>query len=272
MMAGPQGQAERRSAASRFFLALCASLLFAGFFSLGTWQVKRLHWKLALIERVEQRVHAPVADAPGPAQWPAITADGDEYRHVRVTGAYLEALSARVQATTDLGAGFWVMTPLCGTDGNVVLVNRGFITEAAAARAPLPAPAPGADGGCRPHEAREGQDVTVTGLLRLSEPGGGYLRANDPAADRWHSRDVQAIAATRGVPQVAPYFIDADADANRSKGSKSEADAGRPVGGLTVISFHNNHLVYAVTWYALAAMVVGAFIWVLRSGRKARLD
>ena len=36
------------------------------------------------------------------------------------------------------------------------------------------------------------------------------------------------------------------------------------VGGLTVVSFHNNHLVYALTWYALALMVAGAFYWVAR--------
>ncbi len=32
--------------------------------ALGTWQVKRLSWKLDLIERVEARVHAEPTDAP----------------------------------------------------------------------------------------------------------------------------------------------------------------------------------------------------------------
>jgi surfeit locus 1 family protein len=89
--------------------------------------------------------------------------------------------------------------------------------------------------------------VTVTGLLRASEPGGGFLRANDPADGRWYSRDVAAIAEAEGVGPVAPYFIDAGATPN---------PRGLPVGGLTVVSFRNTHLAYALTWFALAALVV----------------
>ena len=95
------------------------------------------------------------------------------------------------------------------------------------------------------------QPVTVTGLLRLTEPGGGFLRSNDPQADRWYSRDIAAIAARRGVT-AAPYFIDADASLNRP---------GQPVAGLTVIKFSDNHLVYAVTWYILALMTLGGFLY-----------
>ena len=80
--------------------------------------------------------------------------------------------------------------------------------------------------------------VTVTGLLRMSEPGGAFLRANDPASDRWFSRDVAAIAASRGLDKVAPYFIDAE---------RAPGESGLPVAGLTVIAFSNNHLVYALT-------------------------
>ncbi len=39
----------------------------------------------------------------------------------------------------------------------------------------------------------------MTGLLRLSEPKGAFLRSNDPKDDRWYSRDVAAIAAARGA-------------------------------------------------------------------------
>jgi len=38
--------------------------------------------------------------------------------------------------------------------------------------------------------------ATVTGLLRITEPHGGFLRHNDPAGTMV-SRDVQAIAAAR---------------------------------------------------------------------------
>ena len=101
-------------------------------------------------------------------------------------------------------------------------------------------------------------ETTVTGLLRITEPGGMLLRSNDPAAERWFSRDVEAIAAARGLTDVAPYFIDADAASD---------GPGWPVGGLTVIKFHNNHLVYALTWYGLALMVAVGTVYVIRQSR-----
>src|SRR5579872_6570376 len=108
-----------RSVAVLRMLAVCAGLVFAGFVALGTWQLKRLQWKLDLIERVDQRVHAPAVAAPGPGRWQQINADADEYRRVRLTGTFLYALTARVQAVTELGSGFWLLTPLRSADGNV---------------------------------------------------------------------------------------------------------------------------------------------------------
>ncbi|MES2262194.1 MAG: SURF1 family protein [Pseudomonadota bacterium] len=256
----------RRSATLRYALLACAVLLVGVLLALGTWQVQRLLWKQQLIARVEQRVHAAPAAAPGKPSWPNVKAESDEYRHVLVSGTFLYELTTRVQAVTELGSGYWLLTPLCGADGTVVLVNRGYVpagaksspanskTTSSAGSAPA---CPPADGGVR-------ATVTVNGLLRISEPAGGFLRNNDSAAERWYSRDVAAIAAARGLDNVAPYFIDADA-------AQAPAQVGdpAPVGGLTVISFHNNHLVYALTWYALAAMVVGALLWVAREGRKS---
>src|SRR4051794_25577771 len=100
---------------------------FVLFVALGTWQVKRRAWKLDLIARVEQRVHAPASPAPGPAQWPNVTAAADEYRHVTATGTFLDSSQTLVQAVTDLGAGYWVLSPLRQADGSVVLINRGFV-------------------------------------------------------------------------------------------------------------------------------------------------
>ncbi len=95
----------------------------------------------------------------------------------------------------------------------------------------------------------------------MSEPKGGFLRSNDPAADRWYSRDVAAISAARGLTDTAPYFIDADATAN---------PGGLPVGGLTVIAFRNTHLVYALTWFALALMLTVFTIRVAREELRIR--
>lgn len=235
------------STGARVLLALLVTAAFAGLVSLGVWQVQRLGWKRALIERVERGLAAASVAAPGPGDWARIGAE-DSYRRVVVQGVFDHGREACTQAVTELGPGCWVMTPLRTEAGWWLLVNRGFVD--AAHRDPATRTTGQIAGSAR-----------VEGLLRLSEPRGGFLRRNDPAADRWYSRDVAALAAARQLPaaEVAPYFIDA----------RVTVDGG-PVGGLTVVRFHNNHLVYALTWFGLAGMVVAGAVLVVRREQRLR--
>ncbi|WP_284423034.1 MULTISPECIES: SURF1 family protein [unclassified Bradyrhizobium] len=247
--AGERGEPGRtrpgalRPAALAIRVAWVASV--AILLALGVWQVERRAWKLDLIDRVERRAHAEPVPAPGPAAWPAINRSDDEYRRVTISGRFLNDRETLVQAVTVAGPGYWVVTPLQTADGTM-LVNRGFVP--AERREPATRTAGNPDGA-----------VTISGLLRISEPGGGFLRHNDPAGNRWYSRDVAAIAVARGLSGVAPFFVDADARPN---------PGGFPVGGLTVIAFPNNHLVYALTWFTLALMLAGAGLQRLRRPRR----
>ena len=217
-------------------LLVAAGIVFLVLMGLGIWQVQRLAWKTDLIARVDARVAADPVPAPPPAEWAGLTAENAEYRRVSVGGEYRPDSDVLVQAVTERGAGFWVMTPLVTDDGWTVLVNRGFIAADRRDDRPLP----------------QGRQA-VTGLLRLSQPDGAFLRANDPDAGRWYSRDTQAIAATLGLPDVAPYFIDAD-----------RAGESQPIGGLTVIAFRNSHLTYALTWFAMAGGLLVLVAYALR--------
>lgn len=217
--------------------AVAALIVTACLVALGVWQLERRVWKHELIAAVDARIHAAPVAAPGPAAWPGIDAAGDAYRRVRATGRFRHDREALVQAVTGRGGGFWVLTPL-ETPDFTLLVNRGFVSPDRRDPATRAAGNPA------------GQ-VTVIGLLRVTEPGGAFLRSNDPAANRWYSRDVAAIAKARGIARAAPYFIDADAAPNAG---------GYPVGGLTVVAFPDNHLVYALTWFGLALISL-FFAW-----------
>jgi surfeit locus 1 family protein len=222
----------------RVFIAVCLSfaILFTG---LGVWQVQRLFWKLDLIERVDARVHA--APVPLPTNLDALRPQDIEYRRVRVNGRLQNDRQTFVDALTKLGPGDWVVTPL-QTRSGTILINRGFVPKDMRDKVSSPA-----------------GDVAVTGLLRLSEPAGRFLRANRPAQDLWYSRDVAAIARRRGLGSTAPVFIDADATPNLG---------GYPVGGLTVVKFRNAHLVYALTWFGLAALCVAGLVLLLKPAQK----
>ncbi|MFK0162492.1 SURF1 family protein [Rhizobium sp. NPDC090279] len=234
-------QGKPRSALTLAIWVLSLLLLTALLIGLGTWQVERLHWKLDLIARIDARVHAPPVAAPGPTQWADVTAENSEYKHVQASGTFLNDKETQVYASTALGAGYWVLTPLKLADGTTVIINRGFVpTEKR-----------------NPATRTEGEiagETTVTGLLRINEPKGTLLRSNVPGEERWYSRDVTDIAEARGLRNVAPYFIDADDTKN---------PGGLPVGGLTQITFHNSHLVYAITWYGLAAMTFGMAVYLV---------
>ncbi len=242
-------EADRRR--PRWLLAVIlvlSSLLCAGFLALGIWQMQRLAWKRDLIARVEARVTAPAMPLAELLQMPPARR---EYRNVTVTGRFDNSAETFVKAVTELGGGYWLLTPLRSDDGLTVFVNRGFV------------PPEKRDPATRPDGQLSGT-VTVTGLARLSEPGGAFLRDNDSGADRWFSRDIDAMAQARGIsPPLADIFIDADA---------SPIPGGYPVGGLTVIRFRNTHLSYALTWFALAAMMAGGMAILLRHERLQQRD
>nr|WP_276598273.1 SURF1 family protein [Roseateles koreensis] len=224
---------------------LLAVLLCAGFTALGLWQLQRLSWKESLLQRISAGQSGPVLALPAAPAAPTVDL---EYRRVRVRGQFDHARETLVRASTALGSGYWVITPLQTEGGAWVLVNRGFV------------PAEFATPASRPGTAPLGLHEWV-GLLRLSEPGGSLLQHNDPVARRWYSRDVAAIASAQGLPgaEVAPFFVDALAAADASQ------TAPWPRAGLTVLQFNNNHRAYAWTWFALALMVAAGAVFLLRT-------
>lgn len=233
-------------------LGIFALIVFATTCILGTWQIQRLAWKEALIAQIDARVHLPAVPAPPRSEWPLLTDANAEYRHVTAKGEYQFDRQTLVQTVTDLGGGYWVITPMRLADGSTILINRGFV---------LPQ--------WRKNQTSEqvlAGPAQVTGLLRMGEPSTAFLRNNDPAADRWYTRDLQAIAQARGLSDVAPYSIDADVASSGNNQDPTRA----PVGGLTMVKFANSHLSYAITWFALAAMVLVGIVIVVRDERRRR--
>lgn len=231
----------RRQATIRIgFAGLLLMTAVAGI-ALGIWQIQRREWKHALIAAVADRAFADPVAAPGPAEWTRLSIDGDAYRRVTLSGTFDHRRETLVRAVTDAGSGYWVLTPLI-TNRFTVIVNRGFVPPDRKVRA------------TRAMGNRAGV-VRVTGLLRFSEPGGGFLRNNKPEADLWYSRDIAAIAQSRKLGATAPYFVDAD---------KSPNVGGYPIAGLTVLRFSDNHMTYALTWFAIASGCLWGFAMILR--------
>ncbi|MDQ0441792.1 cytochrome oxidase assembly protein ShyY1 [Methylobacterium persicinum] len=133
--------------------------------------------------------------------------------------------------------GYYVITPFIRDDGGTVLVNRGFVPTELKAQ------------GDRTSGLIEGE-TAVTGILRASEPRTMFVPAPDPVRGEWFNRDVAGIAAARGLGDVAPYLVEADAVAGQTSW---------PRGGQLRVDLPNNHLQYAFTWFGIAACLVGVF-------------
>lgn len=227
-------------------ITLIAGLLITGLSALGIWQVKRLSWKHDLIARVEQNINASPVSAPDLLAWQHADKKAYEYRAVTLSGHYLNDKEIAVGALTERGSGYWIVTPFQRDNGEIVFINRGYVANAK--RDPVNRTSGQIDG-----------ETTVTGLLRLTEPKGFFLRQNEPEKNIWYARDIEAFAKHVDVKNVPDYFIDANAEQNR---------ADRPEGGLTVIKFADNHLVYALTWFSLALMVLGMAVFLIRHENK----
>ena len=216
---------------------------------LGIWQVQRLQWKTAIVERIEARRTAPVESLPAASNWASLKPDDYEYRHVALNGTYESGKTALVfrggaENAPGVGPGYLLLTPLRLPDDSVVIVNRGFapLATADSARANIPA-----------------STVVLTGLMRESESRNAFTPADDPAHGIWYTRDPGSIAAHYGLSRTAPFTIDLDPDPKAN---------GWPRPGTTVIDIPNNHLSYALTWFGLAAALVGVTVTYLASARR----
>ena len=222
---------------------------------LGSWQVKRLIWKEALIANVETKVQAtPVPFKQVESQITGNTKKDRqelEYQPVTLRGTLSHDKEMFYFATLDGDAGFHVYTPLTlSGSGKTVIINRGFVpTEQKL----------GAD---RPNSQAAGE-IAVTGLVRFpdQEKPNRFLPDNDLKANIffWRSMDDMTQMAGLDAEKTAPIFV-----------YENKLDNNRlPIGGVTIIKFPNNHLGYAVTWYGLALTLIGVYMALAWSRFKA---
>jgi surfeit locus 1 family protein len=214
--------------------------------NLGFWQLDRLAWKESLIVRVEEGVSKAPVPAPEPGTWGSLS-EADDYRHIELEGEFLTGATFYFTALANPfgpqgGPGLMAYAPFKTTDGWFVLVNRGFLPQLLSENEKLAATEPPL-----------GQ-VTVSGLLRLSEKPNWTTPEVDNSDRIWFARDTEAMGALLGLGQakLAPYSVDLDAEFTPA--------GGLPQAGETIVRFKNDHLGYALTWFGLAATLIGVFL------------
>jgi surfeit locus 1 family protein len=233
--------------------AIPALLVFIILIGLGTWQVQRKAWKEALIASLTERLADAPRALPAPATWSKLDPASDEYRRVTFTAQFDHAAEALLYGAASAfrpdvsGPGDWVFTPARLPDGSIVMIDRGFVPEDHK----------------DPTSRAEGQiagPVTIVGALRWPETRHWFTPVDDAAHNLFFTRDPQAIASAKGLGPVAPFYIEQEAPV---------PPGGLPSPGKIVVNLPNNHLQYIVTWYGLAAALVGVYLtWVFGLRRR----
>ena len=237
-----------RSRGLLLFSAFSAASL-ALLIGLGVWQLQRLEWKQGLIAQIEARAHAePVTLKETVTR--ARAGEDVGYLRVRVEGRFDNGKERYLYAVSDGTLGWHVITPLKTPEGEVVLVDRGFVPDA------FKEPSSRAQGEIN-------DEVAVTGLARAPDTQGRFIPDNEPAENRWFWRDLDAMSRSMfpaGAPDIAPFILEAE---------RSDIPGGWPLGGQTRLDLPNNHLQYALTWFLLALCLVVIYVIYVRSRLRA---
>ena len=211
-------------------LALAGLCILIG---LGVWQLHRLTWKEDLLARI-----AALQNAPARPLEAVLGAHGDmDYVRVSFACEDLERRPLlRLFAVRGGEAGYRLITA-CPAAGGSILVDRGFTAIDRSAVAMQP--------------GRDQLPGPVIGVLRKGDRPTFVTPPNKPAENLWYSRDVAAMAAKLGASAPAPVYLMLEQPAPA---------AGGPTPAPVPIDIPNRHLEYAITWFGLAAALVGVYV------------
>lgn len=227
-----KGGAQRRpSSFKRWGMIVTGIVGVAVLVGLCIWQIQRLVWKEGVIAQLEARLAEPAIALPK-----VFDPDLQEFSRVRIEGRFRGEIG--LHGFTDaplltsrkfIGPGYRVIQPFDLTDGRRIMVDRGFApveTKNQGGVASRPTPAP--DG-----------VVEIVGALRWPDVSSDQAYGvNDNV---WTARDLSAMARLFRAEIVLVV-----AETSSAVGDWPKADP------IRAVNVRNNHLMYAITWAALA--------------------
>lgn len=223
---------------------LVTTLFAASCVGLGMWQFARREEARIEIERVQDNYSsAPVA---AEVLLPDLTtfSESDKWRTVRMTGTYLENQQFLVRSRPrEQQAGYEVLTPLKLSNGNIFIVDRGWLPAGNNAdQAPqIPSPPAGS--------------VTVTAHVKASEPG---IPGREYNNGQLATIELPLISRILGKPTYTGAY---GLLATESPMSTVPA----PLAAIPPSPNEGNHLSYALQWLTFALLGFLGLGWAIRN-------
>ncbi len=207
---------------------------FCLFIALGVWQLHRLKWKQGIIAEIRAAQAAPPVPLP---------AHPSPFQKVFVSGEWVPGKAALYGQIVHDGprgpvTGGELIMPLRREDGQILLVDLGWVPESAPRPLANPPPRP-------------------VGYIHAAIGRGFFSPADDPAHQLYYTLDPEAIGHGLGLANVAPYMLIAMGPA-----PPPGSDLPQPAQDLPTPP--NNHYEYALTWFGFAGVLVFEFIFLAR--------
>ena len=235
---------------------------------LGTWQLQRRQEKQVTLAKIEHNLNASPLT---PATYENIK--DNEFRKMTITGKFEHQNEfLLLNKTFNNRAGQHVITPIKASDGQVVIVDRGWISTD------------------KEYTRPEGE-VTIIGVIRSTQKLIGIAKMmalveNNPAKQTWMWLDLPVIYKNFNYP-VKDYYLDLidpnpdhaiciNDNSAHNLGNSPTNPALRhtcdykktsyPIALPAKIEVYNEHLVYVITWYSLSIVLL--LVYYFRFWRK----
>ncbi len=201
------------------------------FCGLGTWQLYRLQWKIELISEITSGLDSR------PIEYS--TSIKKNYQKVTAKGKFDYEKQIYLYSLNDRGQpGYDVVTPFRTNKNEKVLINRGWIVKELKNSPSI--------------NLEAGSEKKIIGFLREIYKPNIFKPDNDIKNNIWFSINLEDIREATGE-QFNEFVIFLD-----------DNQAKTPLPKKISIDVPNNHLKYAITWYAISISIIFYYLYFRR--------
>ena len=201
------------------------------FCTLGTWQLYRLQWKLELISEITSGLDS------SPKEYSNLIKKN--YQRVDVQGKFNFDKQIYLYSLNDNGKpGYDVVTPFRTNKNENVLINRGWISTELKGNSSI--------------NSKVNSEQKIVGLLREIYKPNIFKPENDLKNNVWFSINLDDLKEATGV-QFNEFVIFLEDNQVRL-----------PLPKKISIDVPNNHLKYAITWYAISISIIFYYLYFRR--------
>ena len=201
------------------------------FCALGTWQLYRLQWKLELISEITFGLDSSPIEYSNSIK--------KNYQRVSAKGKFNFDKQIYLYSLNDNGKpGYDVITPFRTNKNENVLVNRGWIKKELKNNPTI--------------NKNIEDEQKIIGLLRKIYKPNIFKPDNDLKNNIWFSINLEDLKVTSGerFNEFVIFLED-----NQAK---------TPIPRKITIDVPNNHLKYAITWYAISISIIFYYLYFRR--------